>query len=155
MIKKFFNWKSKNLDERELALRGMVFGRTLGVALVYCLAVFFLEYMDIFKIVQPAGYLVGIVICTGVLATGMVKHNIYPMGEKRQAIFYFTVGIAGIILIVIAIIFALKGIPLIKDATLTANGCNIVMGIVYFLIFAAYVARKDKDTQVTEDENEQ
>ena len=154
MIKKFFDWKSQNLDERELALRGMVFGRTLGAALVYYLVAFQLEYMGIFKIVQPFGYLIGIVICTGVLAIGMVRYNIYPMGEKRQVVFYFTLCIASIILIIITIIFTLKGVPIIKDATLTSNGCTLVMGIVYFSIFAAYVARKDKDTQIAEDEDE-
>jgi len=154
MIKKFFDWKSQNLDERELALRGMVFGRTLGAALVYYLVAFQLEYMGIFKIVQPFGYLIGIVICTAVLAIGMVRYNIYPMGEKRQAAFYIFLGVFSLILAITGIIFAVRGMPLIKDATLTTNGCIFAMGIVYFSIFAAYVARKDKDTQIAEDEDE-
>ena len=154
MFKKFFAWKSKHLDERQLIIRGNLFGRALVVSVVSMIVLYFLHGANILYIEAPLGYLTGMVVTLTVFLIDLIRNEVYPMGEKRHRILYTIFGLYGAGITAFGIWCAKNGEALVEGKTLMATGLLIFWGVLFMLVPIAYFIRAAKSKKSVEEEEE-
>ncbi len=141
------NWKDKNLDERELQIRGGVALHTMLFGFALLLLVTMLDLLGLFYIEQPFGYLLVLLLMVAMLCMEMIYHEVYPIGEKRQRFLYYVLGAYGIIVLPICIMAYKNGEVFFVEKTVTQNGVLAGMAVVYIAVCLFYIMRSRKSKQ--------
>lgn len=148
------NWKDKNLDERELQIRGRVALHTMLFGFALLLLVTTLAVFDLFYIEQPFGYLLVLLLMVAMLCIKMIYHEVYPIGEKRMRGLYYALGTYGVVTLLICIVAYKNGEVFFTERTLTQNGMLASMAGIYIAVCLFYVVRSHKSKQKGETREE-
>lgn len=145
--------KKNNLDERQLLLRGNIYGHTFFLLMLLTVGNSALMQQGILWAEGQWSYLLIVFLSIIVCHTEMIYHNIYPMGEKFHKFLYSGAGLFSLIMIVLPLWeMRVKRIPFTNNGAVTENGCAILVGAGFLFMSFFYLYRKISDKRRPEED---
>lgn len=125
----------KNLDERELMLRGNIFKHCTLLLCGMLLLSIMLKQLSI--IWAPGIYpeMIMLAVIVMVVNVQMIHHEIYQMSKARLSFVFGVLGVTGAALITLSILDMVRdGIGLLEGSGLSSGSAGIITGLCYVIV---------------------